>query len=133
METVTYLTPEFALGTMSYPYGVGDPPEPWPQHNSCILCYAKDQEPRYGVLYCRYLMNEGGPFASMHESGRTAVDLWDLGVFRAAQKRGDAVVAYGVLPYLLFCGSLRLDVRCWGRTTTPRFWLPASSIDRAIR
>jgi hypothetical protein len=115
METATYLTPEFALGTMSYPYGVGDPPEPWPQHNSCVLYYTRDREPRYGVLYCRYLMNEGGPFASMHESGRTAVDLWDLGVFRTAQRRGDAVVAYGVLPYLLFpVSSLRLDVRVLG-------------------
>ena len=115
METATYLTPEFALGTMSYPYGVGDPPEPWPQHNSCILYYTRDQEPGYGVLYCRYLMNEGGPFASMHESGRTAVDLWDLGVFRTAQSRGDAIIAYGALPYLLFpVSSLRLDVRLLG-------------------
>jgi hypothetical protein len=115
METTTYLTPEFALGTMSYPYGVGEPPEPWPQHNSCILYYTRSGEPRYGVLYCRYLMNEGGPFGSMHESGRTAVDLWDLGVFRTAQTRGDAVVAYGALPYLLFpVSSLRLDVRLLG-------------------
>jgi hypothetical protein len=115
METATYLTPEFALGTMSYPYGVGDPPEPWPQHNSCILYYVRNREPGYGVLYCRYVMNEGGPFASMHESGRTAVDRWDLGVFRTAQRRGDAVIAYGVLPYLLFpVSSLRLDVRLLG-------------------
>jgi len=115
VETVTYLTPEFALGTMSYPYGVGDPPEPWPQHNSCILHYVRDREPGYGVLYCRYLMNEGGPFGSAHESGRTAVDRWDLGVFRTAQRRGDAVIAYGALPYLLFpVSSLRLDVRLLG-------------------
>jgi hypothetical protein len=115
METTTYLTPEFALGTMSYPYGVGEPPEPWPQHNSCILYYARGGEPRYGVLYCRYLMNEGGPFGSMHESGRTAVDRWDLGIFRTAQRHGDAVVAYGALPYLLFpVSSLRLDVRLLG-------------------
>jgi hypothetical protein len=115
MEIVTYLTPEFALGTMSYPYGVGDPPEPWPQHNSCILYYARSREPGYGVLYCRYLMNEGGPFGSMHESGRTAVDRWDLGVFRTAQRQGDAIIVYGVLPYLLFpVSSLRLDVRLLG-------------------
>lgn len=115
METTTYLTPEFALGTMSYLYGVGDPPEPWPQHNSCILYYVRDREPGYGALYCRYVMNDGGPFGSMHESGRTAVDRWDLGVFRTVQRCGDAVIAYGVLPYLLFpVSSLRLDVRVLG-------------------
>jgi hypothetical protein len=115
MNTTTYMTPEFALGTMSRPYGVGDPPEPWPQHNSCILYYAKGQKPGYGVLYNRYLVNEGGGAASLHESGRTAIDLWDLGTFRTAQKAGDVIVTYGLLPFLLLpVHSLRLDARLLG-------------------
>ncbi len=36
-----HTTPEFSLGTMSRPYTVGEPPESWPQHNSCILYYSK--------------------------------------------------------------------------------------------
>ena len=32
MELNTYIAPEYALGTMTRPYGVGEPPEPWPGH-----------------------------------------------------------------------------------------------------
>ena len=115
MELTTYLTPEFALGSMTRPYGVGEPPEVWPAHNSCILYYAKEQEPRYGVLYCRYLVNDRRVGQFVYESSREALDLWEEGSFRTAQHRGDAIVAYGLLPRgQRPVHSLRLDVRVLG-------------------
>lgn len=111
-ELATYITPEFALGTMSRPYGVGEPPEPWPQHNSCILYYRRNGEPRFGVLYCRYVMNEKRRGALVHESQRTAVDLWDEGTFRAAQNGGKAIVTYGLMPRGQSpVTGMRLDIR----------------------
>lgn len=115
MELSTYLTAQFVLGTMSRPYGVGDPPEPWPQHNSCILYYVKNGEPRYGVLYCRYVLNDHRVGAFAYESDRAALDLWEEGTFRTAQKGGDAAVAYGLMPRgQRPVHSLRLDVRLLG-------------------
>ena len=45
MVLAANIRPEFALGTMSRQYGVGDPPEPWPMHDSCILYYANRFRP----------------------------------------------------------------------------------------
>ncbi|MEX0785019.1 MAG: hypothetical protein WD939_00125 [Dehalococcoidia bacterium] len=115
METTTYLTPEFALGSMSLPYGVGDLPEVWPAHNSCILYFAKQREPGYGVLYCRYLVNDRRVGQFVYESSRAALDLWEEGSFRTAQRAGDAIVAYGLMARgQRHVHSLRLDVRMLG-------------------
>jgi hypothetical protein len=115
METVTYLTPYYALGTMSRPYGVGEPPEVWPGHNSCIVYFTKAREPRYGVLYCRYLVNDRRVGQFVYESSREALDLWEEGAFRTAQRGRDAIVAYGLLPRgQRHVHSLRLDVRLLG-------------------
>lgn len=112
---VTYMTWEFALGTMSRPYGVGDPPEPWPAHNACILYYAKPEPPGYGVLYTRYLVNDRRVGGATYESSGESVDLWEEGAFRAAQSGADAIVAYGLLSRgQKPVHSLRLDVRLLG-------------------
>jgi hypothetical protein len=114
-EIRTYLTPEFALGTMSRPYGAGEPPEPWPQHNPCTVHYLKEAAPGYGLLYCRYVVNDRRPGQSVYPSSGLAADLWDEGLFRSAQNRGNAIVAYGMLPRgYRAVSSLRLDVRLFG-------------------
>ncbi len=114
-ELVTYLRPEFALGTMSREYSVGEPPEPWPQHNSCLLTYRKDEPPGYGVLYCRYLINDRRAGDSVYASSGISVDLWDDGLFRTAQSGRAAIVAYGTLPHgRRPVHSLRLDIRMLG-------------------
>ncbi|HEX5479972.1 MAG TPA: hypothetical protein VFY79_09655 [Dehalococcoidia bacterium] len=112
---VTYMTPEFALGTMSRPYGVGATPEPWPAHNACILYYAKPEPPGYGLLYTRYLVNDRRVGGATYESSGESVDLWEEGAFRAAQSGPHAIVAYGLLSRgQKPVHSLRLDVRLLG-------------------
>jgi len=111
----TYLRPEFALGTMSREYSVGEPPEPWAQQNSCYLTYRKGEPQGYGVVYCRYLVNERRAGDSPYASSGTPVDLWDDGLFRTAQSGRVAIVAYGTLPHgRRPVHSLRLDIRMLG-------------------
>ena len=115
LETTTYLTPSFALGSMSQPYGLGEPPESWPGHNSVIAYFTKESEPKYGVLYARYLVNDRRVGQFVYESSKEALDLWEEGVWRAVQQKNDAIVAYGLQP-----GGrgrihrLRLDIRLLG-------------------
>jgi len=112
---VSRVVPEFALGTMTRAYGVGAPPEPWPQHNSCILYYSKSAAPGYGVLYCRYRVNAGLAGQPARELGPAWLDIWDDGVFRTSQVGGRAVVAYGLAPRgQRPMESLRLDIRMAG-------------------
>ena len=112
MRLTARITPEFALGTMSRPYGVGEPSEPWPMHNSCILYYAKLSPPGYGVLYCRYRINAGPVGHPSREFAPPWLDTWDDGVFCTAQIGGRALVAYGLSPRgQRPIESLRLDIR----------------------
>jgi len=115
LATVTYLTPAYALGTMSQPYGVGQPPEVWPGHDSCILYFTKQAEPGYGVLYMRYLVNDRRVGQFVYESSKEARDLWEEGTWRGAQVRNTAIVAYGLLARgQRHVHSLRLDLRLLG-------------------
>jgi hypothetical protein len=112
---VSLVALEFALGTMSRPYGVGAPPEPWPQQNSCVLYYARFADPKYGVLYCRYRVNAGPAGRSARGLGPAWLDIWDDGVFRTSQVGGRALVAYGLTPRgQRPMESLRLDIRMLG-------------------
>ena len=114
-EAVTFITPEFALGTMAAPYRVGDPPEAWPQYNACTVHWVRDEPPGYGVLYTRYVANERRIGDLVYPAQRTAVDLWEEGVHRAAQSGPYAVVLYGTGPRgYRPVSSLRLDVRFLG-------------------
>jgi hypothetical protein len=110
-----HISPEFSLGTMSRPYTVGEPPEPWPQHNSCVLYYSKPELPDFGVLYCRYRINAGVAGVPSRDSVPGWLDIWDDGVFRTAQAGGRAIVAYGLTPRgQRPIESLRLDIRLLG-------------------
>jgi hypothetical protein len=112
---VAHITPDVALGTMSRPYGVGEPPEPWPQHNSCILYYAKSEPPGLGVLYCRYRTNSGAVGVPSRESAPAWLDISDDGIFRTVQDGNRAIVAYGITPRgQRPIESLRLDIRLMG-------------------
>ncbi len=115
MTLTAQISPEFALGTMSQPYGVGEPAEPWPQHNSCILYYSKAEPPGYGVLYCRYRVNAGPAGPPYRDSVQEWLDIWDDGVFRIEQAGGRAIVAYGLSPRgPRPLDNLRLDIRLLG-------------------
>ena len=113
-ETTTLVTPSFSLGTMSRPYGVGEPPEAWPASNNCIAYWRRDGELGYGVLYCRYRTDAGAVGAPGREGVPKWMDIWEDGVFRAAQEGGRAIVAYGLRPRLRAARSQRLDVRLLG-------------------
>jgi len=113
-ETAALVTPEFALGTMSRPYGVGAPPEHWPMDNACIAYWRRDEEPGYGVLYSRCRINAGRVGEESREPASWH-DIWEDGTFRAAQSGGRAIVAYGLTPRgQRPVASLRLDIRMLG-------------------
>jgi hypothetical protein len=115
MTLAARISPEFALGTMSRPYGVGEPPELWPQRNSCVLYYRKLSLAGYGVAYCRYRINAGAVGIPSRDSVPAWLDMWDDGVFRSAQDGGRAIVAYGLSPRgQRPLDSLRLDIRLLG-------------------
>lgn len=115
-ETAVLVTPEFALGTMSRPYGVGAPPEHWPMDNACIAYWRRDGAPGYGVLYSRYRVNAGRVGERSRELA-SWYDIWEDGTFRTAQKGGQAIVAYGLTPRgQRPISSLRVDIRTLGVT-----------------
>ncbi len=116
-DLTSYLTPDYCLGTASRSYDVGDPPEPWPQFNSAILHYRKDEAPGYGVLYTRYIINDYEIGRMADKDGHTQHDLWDLGVPRCAQHRNLAIVVYGLAPMGIATAvhTLRLDALLIGR------------------
>src|SRR6266508_5399428 len=115
LTLAAHVRPQFSLGTMSRPYGVGAPAEPWPQHNSCILYYSKMEPPGYGVLFCRYPIHAGPAGLPSRDSVPEWLDIWDDGTFRTAQTGARAVVAYGLSPRgQRPIESLRLDIRLLG-------------------
>jgi hypothetical protein len=100
---------------MSQPYRLGEPPESWPSHNSVIAYFTKESEPKYGVLYARYLVNDRRVGQFVYESSKEALDLWEEGVWRAVQAKNDVIVAYGLMPRgQSRVHRLRLDVRLLG-------------------
>lgn len=114
IDLTSYLTADYCLGTASRAYGVGEPLEPWPQHDSLILYYRRDSGPGYGVLYCRYLSDERG-IGEARGSGPTGAELFDEGLFCGVQSRNRAIVAYGLFPRgLRITRSERLDIRLLG-------------------
>ena len=109
------MTPEFALGTMTRPYGVGEPPEPWPMDNACIAYWRRDVAPGYGVLYTRYRINAGPVGQPSRDNVPSWFDIWEDGVFRTAQVGGRTIVAYGMaVRGQRPLSSMRLDIRVLG-------------------
>ncbi len=137
-DLTSYLTPEYALGTASRSYEVGDPPEPWPQFNAAILYYRKESEPGYGVLYTRYVVNEYDIAHMADENGYTEGELWDLGAPRCLQHRNQAIVAYGLTPMPITAAvhALRLDALLLGRDAATEILVggrPVSSLPQPVR
>jgi hypothetical protein len=138
VDLVSYLTPEYCLGTSSRSYQVGDPPEPWPQFNAAILYYRKETPPGYGVLYTRYAVNEYEIGHMADETGRTKGELWDLGAPRCLQHRDLAIVAYGLTPMPITTAvhTLRLDVLLIGRDRATELLVggrPVSSLPQRVQ
>jgi hypothetical protein len=114
LDITTYMSESFALGAASRSWAVGEPPEPWPQPNSILLHFARDGAPGFGTLFARYVVNDKGPGAIMHESNRTAEDWWEEGVYVAAQHRNRAIVACGLRPRVRPARSYKLTVQLLG-------------------
>jgi hypothetical protein len=137
-DLVSYLTPDYALGTASRSYQVGEPPEVWPQFNAAILYYRKEGKPGYGVLYTRYAINEYEIGHMADAEGRTKEQLWDLGTPRCFQHRNTAIVAYGLRPLGIATAvhTLRLDVLLIGRGEGTRILVGGrrvSSLPRPVK
>lgn len=130
VDISTYMMESYAFGTSSQAYAVGDPPEPWPQCNSTLLYFRRDAAPGYGVLYARYIINDKGPGAVMHESVRTAEDHWEEGRHAGAQHRNRAIVAYGLVPRTRPAHSYKLSVRMLGVTVESGIYVSGSRIER---
>jgi hypothetical protein len=114
IELTTHMRESYALGSATVSYGVGEPPEPWPQPNGLLLYTGRDEAPGYGVLFCRYVVNDKEAGAVMHESGRNAEDFWEEGQQVAAQHGSRAIVAYGLRPRTRPARSFKLTVRMFG-------------------
>ncbi len=127
-DIATYMTQSYALGTMSRSYAVGEPPEPWPAWNSVLLQFARNDDPGYGTLYARYIVNDKGPGALMYESTRTAEDHWEEGRHAGAQHHNRAIVAYGLQPRTRPAHSNKLSVRMLGVGSRTEIWHGSESV-----
>jgi hypothetical protein len=124
LDLATYMTKEYALGTASKTWFVGDPPEVWPGFNSSLLYFRREGDPGYGVLYVRYIVNDraaGGML--VHQSDRASLEHWEEGRFVAAQHRNRAIVAYGLQPRLRAVHSNKLSVRMLGVSAETEVWV----------
>lgn len=121
-DIATYMTASYALGTASRSWDVGAIGEPWPQPSSLLLHFAKDEPPGYGVLFSRYVVNDKGPGAVMHESNRNAEDFWEEGQFVGAQHRNQAIIAYGLRPRTRPAHSYKLSLRILGVDDRAEIW-----------
>lgn len=122
LDIATYMTADYALGTASRHYTVGDAPEPWPAFNSTLLHFRRDEEPGFGVLFARYVADDAGVGAHTHASDRTAEDWWDEGQFVGAQHRGRAILAYGLMPRMRRVRSYKLSVNVLGLAADAEVW-----------
>jgi hypothetical protein len=127
----TYMTPSYALGSASASYGVGEPPEPWPQPSNLLLHFQRAGDPHYGVLFTRYVVNDKGPGAVMHESNRSAEDFWEEGQHVATQSRNRAIVAYGLRPRTRPAHSYKLSLRALGVDDAGAIWCDDRRLDAA--
>ncbi len=119
-DIATYITPNFALGTATASYGVGEPPEAWPAPNSVLLQFAKDDAPGYGVLYARYIVNDKEPGDGDH---------YEEGRYVGAQHATRAIVAYGLLPRLRPATSFKASIRLLGLPEPIEVWAGDRRID----
>ena len=102
----TYMTRDYALGTASRAFTVGEPPEPWPGPNSLLLHVRREGAPGFAVLHLRYVVDD-------HDHGGHE-ELIDEGTFVGAQVRNRALCAYGLQPRLRPMRSAKLSLRMLG-------------------
>jgi len=122
-DITTYVTADYALGTASCGYGVGEPPEPSRQQNAVLLQFRRDAAPGFGSLFARYLADDRDREAA------ASADLWDEGTPIAAQSRSRAIVAYGLTARLRAATSYKLSVRMLGVGPETRIWCGDRRID----
>ena len=109
LDITSYMTENYALGTASCSYQVGDPPEPWPAFNSLHLYTRSTADPGYAALYVRYVVNDKAPGV-----GREREDHWDEGQHVGVQHRNRAIVAYAPQPRVAPARSYKLSLRMLG-------------------
>jgi len=104
----TYMRASYALGVASSSWGVGEPPEHWPQPNSILLHARSSREPGYAVLYGRYVIDD-------HDAA--SGEFPDDGQFAGAQAGNRAIAAYGLRPRLRAAERYRMSMRLLGGAT----------------
>lgn len=114
----THIARDFALGTATASWGVGEPPEEWPAPNSFLLHFAKDEAPGYGVVMSRFVVNDREPPLAAGDG-----DYYEEGRFAAVQNGPRAIVAYGLLPRLRAATSYKLSVHFIGLPASAEVWV----------
>jgi hypothetical protein len=114
----THMTESYALGAATRAPTVGDPPEPWGQHNSILLHFRRDAAPGYGTLFARYAPDDRTLHAAPRRAGdppsSVPEDWWDEGIFVAAQDGPRAIIAAGLRARLRPTSSYRLSINMLG-------------------
>lgn len=126
MSITTHIGRDFALGTATASWGVGEPPEAWPAPNSLLLYFAKDEAPGYGALLSRYVVNDREPGEG---------DYYEEGAFAGVQHGTRAIAAYGLLPRLRPATSSKASIRLIGLPPAADVWVgdrPLADADEAI-
>jgi hypothetical protein len=126
-DITTYLTENYAFGTASCHYTVGDPPEPTQQLNGALLQFRRDVAPGFGTLSTRFIVDDRDRGAS--SDAAHGDDLWDEGTLVAAQSRNRAIVAYGLTPRLRPVRSFKLSVRLLGAGPDTEVWCGDRRVD----
>jgi hypothetical protein len=119
LDITTYMDEGYAIGTASRSWGVGEPPEPWPQFGSMQVYLRRSAAPGYGAMYSRYVIDDLAPGAP----GFKGEDHPDAGRHVAAQHRNMAIVAYGLVPRLRAMHSCKHSVRLLGFGGGDEAWI----------
>ncbi len=125
LDITTYMAEGYAIGTASRSYGVGEPPEPWPQFSSLQIYLRRNEAPGYGALYARYVIDDLAPGAPAHRGDEHP----DAGQHVAAQNGNLAIVAYGLMPRLRAMHSCKLSVRLLGFGGDDAAWVDDRRVD----
>ena len=126
VDLYTYMTPAYALGTVS----AGNNP----QNNRLILYYRKDRAPGYGVLFSRYLVNEKALGSFYHATDRSrGNNLNEEGLFWGLQHENKSIALYALLPQNEPVHSLKTEVFILNAAGLDEVWVNNERIEHLPR
>jgi hypothetical protein len=128
LDLSTTLTADWALGVASRGYG--------PQADNLLLHYRKEAEPGFGVVFCRFILNDRRLGGSYHATDRTrSNNISDAGDFRGLGAGNKAIGVYGFLPQGENLTAVKLDVFFPGRAGLGRILIgdrPVASLPAEV-